>query len=427
MTPDGSIHGTGRRQPQRLPPPITWGASALDGGLILEEFPDDLGLVLWKTARSVHLWAELPHSERAEAFAPSAFQGRIRFLKQAVPDTGLRRLLESASDVLRGVAVDTVGIAAACRRLAEWADEGGKLATALEFMQAAAFVRPEDADLPLAVAKLARRSAEYARAETWYRQAISTARRTRNRSAFARAYLGLGITHRQRGAYPAARNALLRSLRAARRHSLREVVAMAYHELAGIGIRTSNASEVRRYTRAALEAYGPGNPGLTALAHDVAVFWMKLGYFPAALRVFSAIPASYGGATEQLALHANRVRAAGAVGDRDLFEDSWAEADQFILRADTAQTAADALVSMTRGAQSIGDWSRAEEAGRRARELAKQRGEFEQLAEADALLEAITGRRRIVTSAEMPSTTASESFDSLAMQLAEAKTAGAGA
>jgi tetratricopeptide (TPR) repeat protein len=350
----------------------------------------------------------------------------MRLLKEAVPDTGLRHLLESAAGVLRGAAVETAEIAAACRRLAEWADEGGKLATALEFMQAAALVHPADADLPLAVAKLARRSAEYARAETWYRQAISTARRTRNGSAFARAYLGLGITHRQRGAYPAARNALLRSLRAARRHSLRDVVAMAYHELAGVGIRTSKASEVRRYTRAALEAYGPGNPGLTALAHDVAVFWMKLGYFPAALRVFSAIPANYGGATEQLALRANRVRAAGAVGDRDLYEDSWAEADQLLLRSDTAQTAADALVSMTRGAQSIGDWPRAEETGRRARELARQRGEFEQLAEADALLEAIAGRRRMVASAQTASTTASESLDSLATQLAEAVSAGAG-
>src|SRR5688500_20400032 len=67
-------------------------------------------------------------------------------------------------------------VALSCRRISQWSDDDGLLATALAFAQAAATVTPGDAVAAFAVGKLARRRAEYARAETWFRRTIALAR-----------------------------------------------------------------------------------------------------------------------------------------------------------------------------------------------------------------------------------------------------------
>src|SRR5690606_24299526 len=121
--------------------------------------------------------------------------------------------------------------------------------TALEFAQAAAVAVPAEADAAQEAARLARTRTEYHRAETWYRQAVSRARRSRDWAGFARGYIGLGIVHRQRGGYPQAGKSLIRGLRAARRFSIRPLEAAAAHELTVLGIHTLRARDVARFAR----------------------------------------------------------------------------------------------------------------------------------------------------------------------------------
>lgn len=380
-----------RRQPQRIPPPITYGDDSLEALVVLRELPDDLALVFWKTIRSVRLWTELPREQRGSAFAPDALAAR-RALIREVADLELRGALEDAASVLSADPPSTAGVAEACRRLACWAVRQGASGAALESLQAGALALPADAALANAVARQARRCAEFARAETWYRQAIFAARQGRDRDSLVRAYCGLGVTFMLRGSYPAARQALIRALRAARRYALHDLAALISHDLAVIGIRTGQPAEVSRFARAALEGYGAGHPRLPALAHDVAVFWMNRGYFAAALGVFQAIPSSFGEPEDQLILAASRARAAGGAGDREGFDRAWEAAMELADASAAAQAAATSLVEMARGAASLEDWPRAEAAAERALELARARGEGEKALEAESVLE--SARRR---------------------------------
>ncbi|MBW3627947.1 MAG: hypothetical protein KY464_01500 [Gemmatimonadetes bacterium] len=409
-----------RRQPQRIPPPIDSGTEILDSGDVLEELQGDLALILWKSARSVRLWARQEPGLRPQTFSSSAYRRRNQLLESAKPDAEVAADLRIVAGVLKAEAPEGRDIAAACARIALWAEGRDALATALEFAQAAAFADPTDAALQRAVGVLARKRNEYARAETWFRQAIYVARRTRNWPIFVRGFIGVGSVHLLRGNYPAARKALLRALHAARRRGGSELVAMANHDLMVIAVRTDRPAEVARYGRAALEAYGPGHPRLPSLAHDVALSWMKRGFFAEAMRVFEAIPDDYGGPVEQLMTAAALVRAAGAAGERDVYERGWADADRLLRVSGAAQGRATAEVNMARGADSIGDLDRVREFAGRAREHALARGESETVFAAEALLESASRGARAAADAGPPERQTPRQVANLANDLAAA-------
>jgi tetratricopeptide (TPR) repeat protein len=280
-------------------------------------------------------------------------------------------------------------VARACREISDWAERARRPGTALEFMQAAALALPGDAELAHEVGRLARATAEYPRAETWYRQAIFRARRARDWLVFSRSYLTLGIVLRARGSFALARKSFVRALRAAERHSLQPLVASAHHELTVLAIKADRPHEVPRYARAALQAYGAGHPRLPALAHDFAVYLMKTGHFDAALRAFRSCPPDFGTPSDRLARAAAIVRAAGILGEKEAYESGWREAESLLTRPGTAEGATAALLAMARGAASAGERQRAETAARRAGDLATARGEFAAQADALAVLESI--------------------------------------
>ena len=282
-----------RRQPHRIPPPIDRSNETLDAELLLREFPDEVGLALWKSVRSVRLWTDLPPEERDRAFAPQAHERREGTLRALTLDSAVVEDLQRMATVLRGGKSEATEIAEACRRVSEWAEGARSTATALEFAQAAACVSPRDATLAYRVAELARERQEYARAETWYRQAIAIARQTRDRKMFGESFLGLGLAYLGRGNYAPARKSFIRALRIGKRYSLRSTIATAYHELTAIAIRTQKPGEVVRYARAALTAYGSDHPLLPSLAHDVAVFWRARGYVAPADEVLHALPPDF--------------------------------------------------------------------------------------------------------------------------------------
>ena len=131
---------------QRVPPALTRGTERVDGISILDEIGGDLGLLLWRSARNVALWAGTRSGHRAGLFPGGAAQARIADLADAEVHAELAGPLSVFAELLaRPGEVDLGRLVNACRRVAVWAEQRGSLSTALEFSQAAAMAAPESA------------------------------------------------------------------------------------------------------------------------------------------------------------------------------------------------------------------------------------------------------------------------------------------
>ncbi len=345
-----------RRQPQRLPPPLMHGADALEGTAILGDFPDDAGLLFWKTVRTVRLWAELPAAERAHAFQEESHSRRKVWIGDAPAE--VRDALAMAAAVLQPRARSTK-VARGCREMANWAVSQRALATAIEFMQAAAVATPGDAEAAHEVARLARAAGDHTRAETWYRQAISRARRGATWYEFARSYIGLGSTYTARDNFPAARKSLIRGLRAARRFSMRGLAATAYHELMLLAIHSGRAEDVARMGRSALQAYGRTNQRAATLASDYASYLLDAGHADEALRILLAVPPGLGTPAERLARAAATAEAATLLGRSELYDRALKAAEELLAGSEAVPHPPAALQRMVRAAEAAGAGDRA--------------------------------------------------------------------
>jgi tetratricopeptide (TPR) repeat protein len=234
---------------------------------------------------------------------------------------------------------------------------------------------PHDAGAAYAVGRMARRRAEYSRAETWFRRAIALARQSGDWQSYALAFSGLGNLYMQRGNFPAARRFHVRALRAARRHSLRQIQGAALHDLFVLAAGSNHKDEAERYARGAFEAYGLENPRLSILAHDLAYFWMERGHFAPALTVFEALIPHMTRHEDRLVGLANIVRAAAGAGQRRLFEHTWDEVWDGLTRNEGAENSAQVLLELAHGAAQLGEHERSERAAERAVRTARERGE----------------------------------------------------
>jgi tetratricopeptide (TPR) repeat protein len=382
-----------RRWRWHVPPALMDAGESLEGIQILEEYPNALGILLWETFRDVALWSGVAEEERAGLFGAAAAEARAAAVAAHAPPE-VQPLLEAASAVLREPGtVDGAAVLAACRGLAEWAERRDSPRTAVALATAAALAVPTDAAAAFRVGQLARRNAEIARAETWFRRTIGLGRQGKDWAAYSEAFLGLGNLYAQRGNYPAARRFYVRALRAARRHGLRDLHAFALHQLFTAAVDTGDADAAEQYATAAFRAYGGRHPRLPALAHDVAYYWLTRGMVQPALDVFRAVLPHVHAADERLAVCGTLGRAAGAAGNRDEFDGAW---DAVWARAsewDIRPKAPEALLDVAHGAASLRDWSRAERAATAAHELARRRGEARVALTAEAVLDAV-GRKR---------------------------------
>lgn len=357
---------------------------------ILDEIPSDLGLVLWRSARNVLLWAETPASSRGELFTGDAGAGRVQLLAQVDAEPELRApLLVLATLLARPAVADLLRVVNACRRIALWAEQRGALGTALEFMQAAALASPDSASLAFGVGRLARRLADYDRAESWYTRAVVQARENQDWRSYASALAGIGNLHLQRGNYPAAKRVHLRCLHAALRHQVQELVAAAYHNLFGIDVEMHAGVEAEVLAARALAAYDPGNPGVRFLAHDLAHHWNLQGNYAGALKIARALePVS---ATLPIAplVQSLIARAAGGLGDWAAYTLAISRVDDLL--SDPAvpeETAARTLLGVAHGAFNIGDARAAAGYAEEAMSIARKRAEGRVALEAESLMEA---------------------------------------
>ena len=390
------VRRTARRW--RTPPAITHGAESFEGGGVLEEVRGPLGLLLWQALRDVNLWSSHAPEAREGIFQPGAdtmLLGLIRTTELDVQlESPLMTLMRMAG-APESARPETVELA--CQHIAHWADTHGHSATSIAFAQAAALAVPADAGAAYAVGRLARRRAENSRAETWFRRAIALARQSGDWTSYALAFSGLGVLYQQRGNFPAARRFHIRALRAARRHSLRQVQGSALHDLFVIAAQANRTDDAARYARGAFEAYGADHPRLPMLAHDLSYHWMERGYFAPALTVFQALLPHMGRHEERMMTLGAVVRAAAGAGQRRLFEESWDEVWDGLTRneAETAEVAAQVLLELAQGAGQLGEPERAERAAERAVRIARERGESKVLLTAESVLESVRRGRAV--------------------------------
>lgn len=382
------------------------GDEGIEGNGILEEVTGTVGLLLWQSLRDATLWARTPEPWDG-LFAPDRERARVQEIACSAVDRGLLGPLTTLSRVLGSATPPTPeDVAGACRAVSAWADGQGLLGTALSFAQAAAVVAPGDAAAAYRVGWLARRRAEYSRAETWFRRAIGLARRSKDRQAYAMAHIGLGNLYDKQGRLPQARDKFLTAYRCARRASLRQVQAMALHDLFCVSAQMGEVREAGAYALAAFRAYGPRHVRQVFLAHDVAGFWMLQGYHHHALRVYQAmLPVLRDDRTRVLTL-ANIARSAGGAGEQMDFLQAWIETWRIVDRSADPEWVPEALLALAHGAASMGDAERLGMAARYAIDAAAKSGKAGVRAEAEAILRAGGETRCSATAPETPATQA---------------------
>ena len=404
--PDAPPRKPRRRWRWHVPPAIVHGAEALEGTEILTEYTGELGLVLWQAVRDISLWSSVtPPENRAGLFGPNAGKRRAASLAAADPDAAVAPALATVARILEDPAgTSSEQVMLACREIAQWADSRGTLATSLAFAQAAAFACPGNAASGLRVGQIARRRGEFARSETWFRRTIGLARQARDWASYAEAFLSLSNLYMMRGNLPVAKQLAIRSYRAAKRHSLRNVLAGSLHDLFAIAVLGEQHEEAESLARATFEAYDPENPRVPPFAHDVAYFWASRGPFAPALSVFQALRPHIKAPIDQFGILGSIARAAGGAGDREAFDGVREEIWRAVRASEHPLAEPNILMDLAKGAASLGEWAQAEEAARTAEELATARQLGQVAIDAESVLEAVRSERRMEArrAAEVP-------------------------
>lgn len=380
----------------RVPPALKRGDEIFEGLGVLDELTGEKGLVLWQSLRDALLWAEAQEDERASLFSSDAERARMAMIIATQPSPDLEEPLGVLARMLgEPTQISEEMVSLACRRVSQWADDEGLLTTALAFAQAAATVTPGDPGVAFAVGKLARRRAEYARAETWFRRTIALARQIGDWATYSQAFLGLGSMYQQRGNLPAARRFLVRSMRAAQRNSLHSIEGMALHDLFAVAGLADRPDEANQYARAAYEAYGPHHPAIARLAQDVAYWWIIQGHYAQALPVLESVLAHFPQPWDRMTVLGSIARAAGGLGQRERFRDAWEAAHDLLRTTSNDERAAQGLLDMAHGAATLGLWDKAETAAREALETGARRSEARIRLTAEALVESVRHHRTV--------------------------------
>lgn len=365
---------TNRRhsRPYRAAPPILHAEDAAEGSEILTELPGPASVLVRAALRDLMLWLETPMAARGALFPPGA--GTVRTDRIRAAHAELDRDLWTPLFTLAALAEqpldpDTTRLLYACRRIASWADEHGKAGTRLAFAQASAILRPQDPSLAIEVARLARDAGQHARAESWFRNAITLAR-GRDWESYVWAFVGLGVLYIRCGNWPAAQIVMSRALRSARRRKLRPLEGVSHHHLFHLATEANRLAEAYQHVREAVDAYGRDHPSLPGLVADVGRFWVHLGRFDRAMPMFEAALEHIADPNIRAMIGANVVRAAGALGDRARYESARVVAEGLLVQAPGPDRLADAYEALAHGDLSMAEWERANAAAREALALA---------------------------------------------------------
>jgi tetratricopeptide (TPR) repeat protein len=354
----------GRPRRKVVPPPPTWPRGE---ATILRELRGPAGITLWQLARDVRLWSSTEVGQRRGLFrAENGLPVRSALLEAPELGEPVERLLAL---VRYPDLVEPTDVAAAAAEIASWAEDRELLVTALEYAEAAALADPASAAYAIHAGRIARRVGENNRGAAWYQRAIGVARG--DHDAYIRAQLGYGGVLFQIGNYDQARRAFRRASRLAVKYGRRGLAAQANHDLLSIACDAGSYEQGAAAARNALERYPIRHPRLPHLAHDYAYLLMRNQYHAAAIPLLRKVLGLVN-PHERIVVCGTLARSAAALGDRLLFQ----SVSQDVLRGAgvSEEFAAQALVHVAAGAQSLGEWDLAERVAADALAIAERRG-----------------------------------------------------
>jgi Flp pilus assembly protein TadD len=383
--------------------------------VVLDELSGPQGFALWQAFRDVQLWSQAAPRERSQLFAPGAAAART----VSIDDSELRAHLRVLLGMVERPTVTDVGeVAGACAAIARWAEPRGATATALAFAEAAATACPEDAALAQGAGRLARRGAEYGRAESWYLRAAGLGRRSGDWGSYSMGWVGMGRIQLQKGNLPRARRHFLRALRTARRHGLGDAEGRALHFLCVADMESGDLESAEMWAKEVYRVHGPEHPDLPRVAHDLAQIWSLQGFCTRAQAVFRALLPHFGQPTDRLFVLSNMVRTAGRAGDRKTFEETWGAAWELTEDPAAVDGCALSVLDMARGAVFIGEHALAVQAAKRCIEAASSREEAKPKSEAEALLASLRlVQEREKATAALEASSWDETGDALAAEI----------
>jgi hypothetical protein len=250
----------------------------LDGERILEESPGDLGLLLWRTARDVTLWAMTPLKMRGDLFADGTASARVALVTGTeLPDT-----LAAPVDTLYAMLgepdrADAEIVMLCCGEVAAWARRAGLPHTAVAFAQAGASAAPKSGDAALFVGVCAREAGQTVRADTWLRRAVAVSRRERNGVAYSAALVESGALNERLGNLLRAERSYRLAMRASRRYRVRDARMRAVHALFRLARRKGDNASAAQFALGVQRAFVPDAAGAGDILLDLARFWTDVG------------------------------------------------------------------------------------------------------------------------------------------------------
>lgn len=411
-------------RPWIVPPGLLLQSEPFEGFHVLDETRSELGLLLWQSLRDVEMWALAPPEVREQLFTKGALRQRMERIDEELGgDESVRPILEGLANLLATPGrLTPMAVSELCEEISRWASDAGLPRTALAFATRAAMATPDEAGPAYLVGLIARRGADFRRAEVWFRRALVLARHNRDWRVYSLAHAGLGHIHMQRGHAPRARMRLLKALRAARRYGIWSVRSIVLHDLFCIAATGPDPRLAEQYARAAFRSYGRRHPRLPVLAHDIARFWMSQGHYPLALATFQAVLPHLTRPPEYMLGMSNLAQAAGGAGEAATFTRAWNDVWRMIDERDDTERVPEALINLAYGAASLGQVVRMDMAASYALTIATRRNEMQEKVIAEQLLHTArhSGRHGDPEPEEPPPPEPIVGSDVLAVQLVEA-------
>lgn len=362
-----------------------------EGAAVLDEMRDELSIVLWCLVRAVDLVVAADPSQRGELFSPCAEQDLRSWIGGAADlDENVQQQLGLLTRLLGSSPPGLMETSAACATVAEWASNAGFGRTAYAVAIRAAAASPRQPEYAYLAGIMARRIADYPRAEAWLKRTSVLAQRAGDAWHHGMALMSLSTLHIVRFETGAAILKLRQVLTLARRHALWELRPKAYHDLFCLACTDGPPREAAAFALAAARGYGRHRAGTRLLAHDLALFLVLQHRAPLALRILRSLDYGPHRAAERLIVLGSIARAAGAAGEARLYFEIWSEFWQRLDAVLEYDRTAEALISIAWGAASLKDATRLEVAAREALRIARPRGEMQEVLQAEQILASLS-------------------------------------
>jgi hypothetical protein len=328
----------------------------LPGISILDEFKDQRGLVLWQVYNDALLWADTPFSSRSGLFQVASVTTRETWLAGITRDGALEVALPALAELLSApTEVDATTVRSMCLEVSRWAEQRKAMSTATAFAIVAAKAMPTSAAAALRVGHLAVVRNTRAPAEAWLRRTVAVARRSREWSAYAEAYLELAALAERRGVAELAMRMAKLAHSAAVRWSVSLVRAAALRTMSRLALSMGDDVAAEQFLVRARRAYSRSHAEAAgALSEDFAVIWIYKGEYDRAASLLTRILPHRTDAVARTLTLALLARASAGIGDRMLYTQASTQAWKIISGLQPERFLS-SLLAMCSAAEAISD------------------------------------------------------------------------